>query len=63
MKPSVPSWFTPALATDWLLAAVVLILDRKVLDVGEPFQQPIEPFLGDPTVSLSLLRLSALRVS
>lgn len=49
-KIKVAGWFTPALATDWLAALILLIIGRHFADQA-PFQQPIKPFLGDPTVS------------
>lgn len=45
-----PSWFTPAIATDWVVSVVLLVIDKE-LNLKAPFQQPIKPFLGDPTVS------------
>ena len=50
--PKVPSWFTPAIAADWLLAFILLLIDNQVLEHAKPFEQPIKPYLGDPTVGL-----------
>lgn len=47
---SVPSWFTPAIAADWLLAFILALIDNQVLEHAKPFEQPIKPYLGDPTV-------------
>lgn len=45
----VASWFTPALATDWLASLILLVIGRRLAD-RQPFQQPIKPFVGDPTL-------------
>jgi len=48
-KLSVPRWFTPAIATDWVVSVLMLAFDRVYL-TKEPFQQPLKPFIGDPTL-------------
>jgi len=48
-KLNIPRWFTPALATDWLISVVMLLIDRTYLN-GPPFQQPLKPFIGDPSL-------------
>ena len=46
----VPSWFTPAIAADWLIAVVLMTVNKVFIENSLPFQQPLEAFIGDPTV-------------
>lgn len=46
-------WASPAVLTDWLASVILLVIGRHLAD-QLPFQQPIKPFLGDPTVSLAM---------
>jgi hypothetical protein len=46
--------YTSTVATDWLATLILLIIGRT-LAAKKPFEQPIKPFLGDPTVSFSML--------
>jgi len=45
-----PSWFTPAIAADWVVSFLLLVLNKQVLQAARPFQQPLDAFIGDPTL-------------
>lgn len=61
-KMKVPSWFTPAIAMDWLVSVVMLLINQRYLETVKPFQLDLKPFLNDPTVWFCLIESTSWRM-